>query len=449
MNTKRHREWMKSRAEVRLAAHNREWMSKAGAFWFALLFCSFFFLVPARLPAQTEAQQKNSCLTCHSQLDAPLHVDTQTFAESIHAQKGITCVTCHGGNSSSDDPTEAMSAAAGFKGAPQRKQVPTFCASCHANAAYMRNFNPSLRTDQYSQYLTSVHGHLLAKGDTHVAVCVDCHGIHDILPPDDPRSSVYPTNVAETCGKCHANAAYMKVYKIPTNQLTLYNTSVHHAELVGKGDLSAPTCSTCHGSHGAAPPGVKSVVNVCATCHVFQAQLFDASPHHDAFSSLGLPGCVTCHSNHGIQAPSDAFIGVRKGAVCLKCHSAGEPGYDAAAKIHTELTNLDASVTHSRDILSRAEQAGVEVGQIQMDLDQARDDLTKARVSIHSADLKVVDQNIEAGLKVTRATYKAGQAALAQASYRRKGLFISLGITLLVLLSLALLIRKLESGPHF
>ena len=412
---------------------------------FAFLFCGILLLFSAApLPAQT----KNSCLACHSQLPDPFHVDPGEFEQSIHAQKGITCVTCHGGDSTSDDFEKAMSPAKGFKSIPARAQIPAFCGKCHADAAYMRGFNPSLRTDQYSQYLTSVHGQLLAKGDDKVAVCISCHGVHGILPPDDPRSSVYPGNVAQTCGKCHADADYMKPYKIPTNQLALYNTSVHHAELVDKGDLSAPTCSTCHGSHGAAPPGVQSVVNVCSTCHVFQAQLFDSGPHHDAFNSLGLPGCVTCHTNHGIQHPTDAFIGVDQGAVCIKCHSTGEPGYDAASQIHAQLVKLDTSIARSRDILNRAEQAGVEVGPATLDLDQARDDLTKARVSIHSVELKPVDENVNAGLKVTEATYKAGQDALGEATYRRKGLFISLAISLIVLLGIALLIRRIESHPQ-
>ncbi len=411
---------------------------------FAFLFLSVLFLLSA---SSLPAQKKNSCIDCHSQLDAPLHVDPEEYLQSIHAQKGIACVSCHGGDPSTDDLDKSMSAAAGFKGHLERKQIPTFCAKCHADAAYMRSFDPSLRTDQYAQYLTSVHGKLLAKGDDKVAVCIDCHGSHGIQPPNDPRSRVYPTNVATTCGACHANAEHMRPYKIPTNQLALYRTSVHYQALVERGDLSAPTCSVCHGSHGAAPPGVKSVVNVCSTCHVFQAELFDSGPHKDAFDSLGLPGCVTCHSNHGIQHPTDALIGTDQGAVCLTCHSTGNPGYDAAAKIHAQLVKLDTSIARSKSILNSAEQAGVEVSQAQLELDQARDDLTKARVSIHSVEFAKVDENVEAGLKVTEATYKAGQGALGEASYRRKGLFVSLALSLIVLLGIGFLIRKIEARP--
>jgi predicted CXXCH cytochrome family protein len=419
------------------------WRGRGGIL-VSLASCAALALLVA--PASRAQAAKNTCLDCHAQLDAPLHVSPEEYAASIHTQKGITCVTCHGGDPSSDDVDKSMGAAAGFKGHLDRKQIPGFCAKCHADASYMRGFNPSLRTDQYAQYLTSVHGKLLAKGDTKVAVCIDCHGAHDIQPPNDPRSRVYPVNVAQTCAECHANADYMKVYKIPTDEFALYNTSVHHAALVDGGDLSAPTCTTCHGSHGAAPPGVASVENVCSTCHVFQAQVFDSGPHKSAFESMSLPGCITCHSNHGIQHPNDSMIGTGEGSVCVKCHSAGEPGFEAAGKMHADLAKLDAAIGRSDGILTRAEVSGMEVSAAKMAQADARDDLIKARVSIHGVQPDKVGQDVQAGLLVTQKTYQAGLAAMAERSYRREGLFISLGITLIVLAGIALLIRRLESG---
>ena len=92
---------------------------------------------------------------------------------------------------------------------------------------------------------------------------------------------------------------------------------------MARGDLSAPTCTTCHGNHGAAPPGVDSVQNVCSKCHVFQAQMYDKSSHKAAFQSAGLPGCVVCHGNHGISHPTDAKLGTGPQAVCMQCHTAG------------------------------------------------------------------------------------------------------------------------------
>ncbi len=397
-------------------------------------------------PTTARAQAaKNSCLDCHSQLPPPLQVKPEEYNQSIHAEKGLTCVSCHGGDATKADMTAAMSAAAGFRGHVNRTGIPKLCASCHANATYMRGFDPSLPTDQYSKYLTSVHGHLLAKGDTNVAVCTDCHGVHDVRSPSDPRSSVYPLNVPGTCARCHANAETMKAYKIPTDQYASYTASVHYEDLVKNGDLSAPTCVTCHGAHGATPPGVSSVVNVCSTCHVFQAQLFDKSPHARAFLAAGLPGCVTCHSNHRILQPTDAFLGTGKGSVCVNCHAPGDPGYTAAAQIHSSLTALQASIDRSSAILARAGSSGMEVGPAELELSGARDDLTKARVGVHNFSAPAVEKETQAGMGVAQKTYQAGVAALAERDYRRKGLGISLGVIVLVVVSLWLLIRSIES----
>jgi len=256
---------------------------------------------------------------------------------------------------------------------------------------------------------------------------------------------VYPTNVAQTCTRCHANAEYMKDYKIPTNQLALYNTSVHHEALAVQEDLSAPTCSTCHGSHGAAPPGVASVEHVCSTCHVFQQQLFDTSPHKAIFAAMNLGGCITCHTNHGIQRPSDAMIGTANGAVCVTCHTEGDAGYQGAAAMHASLVKLGDEIGRSEQLLLRAEKAGVEVSDAKLALAEARDSLTKARVTIHSANPDAVDKDIQAGLKVTQKTYQAGLTAIAESKYRRRGLGISLITILIVLIALAVFISKLEA----
>ena len=338
-----------------------------------------------------------------------------------------------------------MSKAAGFRGAPERKDMPEFCGKCHSDAAYMRGFDPSLRTDQYSQYKTSVHGKLHAKGDLKTAVCTDCHGVHDVQAPSDQRSRVHPLNVAQTCSGCHANVEYMKPYGIPTDQFVDYSASVHHNALVTRGDLSAPTCSTCHGSHGAAPPGIESVTRVCSTCHVFQARLFDSGPHKEVFGAMGLPACVTCHSNHRVQHPTDTMIGTAEGSICLKCHVEGDVGYVAAGAIHEDLVKLDSAIVRSDDLLGRAERSGMEVGEPQLAQAEARDDLMKARVEVHSVDPSTVDREIDAGLKVASATYQAGQNALAELRYRRKGLLVSVVTIVCVLIGLILMIRKIES----
>lgn len=401
---------------------------------------AFLFLALATCAvAQTT---KNACLDCHSQMDAPFRVTAEEFANNIHAQKGLTCASCHGGDPS--DADNAMSPAKGFRGKIQRAQIPQLCGGCHNDPAYMRQFNPSLRTDQLAQYRTSVHGKKLASGDSHVAVCTDCHGIHEIRPANDTRSSVNPLNVADTCKRCHADSAYMKAYGIPTDQFAAYSKSVHHAAMVERGDLSAPTCTTCHGNHGAAPPGVATVENVCSTCHVYQSQLFDASPHKAAFAAAGLPGCVTCHSNHGIKAPSDKMVGGDGEAVCTKCHAAGDAGLQSAETIHTQLTVLQNRIARSKAILDRAAQSGMEVQQAKLELVQANDALTKARVAVHAFKPDKVMAETKAGVAIADKGYAAGVQALHERNQRRLGLGFSLLAIAATLVGLRLYIRELE-----
>jgi hypothetical protein len=388
------------------------------------------------------AAVQSTCIDCHGSLEANLKITGEQYAQDIHAQKGLTCAGCHGG-----DPTslEAMDKKKGFKGHIDRKQVPELCAKCHADGAYMRQFNPSLRTDQLAQYKTSVHGKRLAAGDSNVAVCIDCHGVHGIRAVKDTRSRVHPLNVAETCSRCHADGKYMQSYPIKHDQFAGYSASVHHDALAVRGDLSAPTCTTCHGNHGAAPPGVADVTHVCSTCHVFQAQLFDTSPHKAAFAAAGLPGCVTCHSNHRISHPSDAMVGTGPQAVCTSCHTQGDAGFAVAGKIQQQFAALQNAIGRSEEVLARAEESGMEVGQAQLELTSARDQLTKARVTLHSFTAAKIDTDVKVGQETAEKTRQAGEKALRERDYRRAGLGISLLTIVAMLIGLKLYIGDLES----
>ncbi len=398
------------------------------------------------LSAQEQrAKPTNSCLDCHATFDDEA---ARQFVNDIHNTRGLTCAGCHGGDPTAEDMSDAMDPARGFLGVPKRAQIPQLCARCHSDATFMRAYNPSLRTDQLGQYRTSVHGQRLRRGDTKVAVCTDCHGIHEIRPATSPRSRVHPLNLPDTCATCHSNTEHMKGYNIPTDQLASYRASVHF-ETLEAGDLSAPTCATCHGNHGAAPPGVASVERVCGTCHLFQEQLFDQSPHKPAWESLGFSTCITCHSNHRIEPTSDARIGTGEDSLCVTCHVEGDPGWETAANIHGSLTELDASVQDAVALLDRAERAGMEVGEARVLQANAQEQLIKARVEIHAFNGPRVEDITQNGLKLAAQVRAAGEQALDELAFRRKGLALSLIIIALVVVSLWLVIRELERGKRF
>ena len=52
-----------------------------------------------------------------------------------------------------------------------------------------------------SSYDLSMHGKLTTLGYGPAAKCADCHGSHDILPLDDPNSTLSPDNRVHTCAQ--------------------------------------------------------------------------------------------------------------------------------------------------------------------------------------------------------------------------------------------------------
>jgi predicted CXXCH cytochrome family protein len=394
-------------------------------------------------PAASEAV--DSCVACHSALDGNLSRPALLFDHDVHKRNGFSCVACHGGDPSAVEPEAAMNRAKGFAGKIDRRAIPAMCGRCHSDAALIHRFKPQQRIDQLALYKTSVHGQRLASGDTRVATCIDCHSVHDIREVADAEAPVFPLKVPETCARCHADADRMKSYRIPTDQFQQYRTSVHWAALSERRDLSAPSCATCHGNHGAAPPGVASIAHVCGTCHVVFDNLFEKSPHKAAFEGMGLAGCVVCHSNHGITAPTIQLVGTQPGAVCVNCHSPGDKGYEAAGSMNANLEKLSSSLARSDEVLKRAERSGMEVSQSRLELSNANESLIKAEVGLHSFDPAVVASEVKKGLTESESSHRGGEQALKERDVRRKGLALSLVSIAAVMLGLWLKVRQIET----
>jgi len=399
--------------------------------------------------APAVAQQlPESCVTCHLEIgDERLAAPVKAFAGDIHASKGFGCVACHGGDAK-EAGMEAMDPAKGYIGKPERAQLAQVCGRCHSDARFMKRYNPSLRVDQVTEYQSSVHGRRLKEqGDPKVAVCTSCHPAHSIKPPSDPTSSVHPVRVAETCGRCHADPKYMELYRIPTDQLKKYKGSVHWATMSVRGDLSAPTCNDCHGNHGAAPPGVSWVGNVCGQCHAVMADLFAKSVHAKVFAQMGAPGCATCHENHEVKAARDEMLGVADKAVCAGCHAPDDKGGKAATEMRGLVDALAREHERARSILHQAERAGMEVSQAQFDLQGADDALIKVRAAVHSFRPDVVKKEAEPGLAISAKAYARGVRALEELRFRREWLVVSAVIIVALIGGLVLKIRQLERRP--
>jgi predicted CXXCH cytochrome family protein len=375
---------------------------------------------------------------CGVQAQTTVDAATAAFRDDVHAAAGLTCASCHKGGAAGQARYDAQ----------PRLSIAPMCATCHSDAAYMRRFAPQVRIDQYSQYLTSTHGKRMAAGEGRVATCIDCHGAHGVFRVRDSRSPVAPANVATTCGRCHGDPARMKPFGRVDNPPADWAGSVHAAALLKRGDTSAPTCSSCHGSHGATPPGVTDVVNVCAQCHVREAQLFRASPKKDIFDAIGEAECLACHSNHRIESPSDMLIGFQKGAVCAECHDdTGESGATIRT-MRSDLDRLSAGLASADAVLTRAERAGMLIDEGRAALRDAREHQVQSRVLVHAFAAQPLGEAAAQGIMSASRAQADGDAAMRELQVRRRGLAVATLVILGFLLTLWLKIRRLPLSPE-
>jgi cytochrome b subunit of formate dehydrogenase len=160
-----------------------------------------------------------TCGTCHTAIQT-------TFMQSIHGQAlargngdAPVCTDCHGIHSIKSH-TDANSPAS------EQNLSRDTCARCHQGVRLSQEFG--VPGNRVTSYFDSYHG-LAAEGGSVVAAnCSSCHGVHNILPSSDPRSTINKANLDATCGKCHKGV---------TQKFTL--TRVHLEDGVHPNDLGS------------------------------------------------------------------------------------------------------------------------------------------------------------------------------------------------------------------
>jgi hypothetical protein len=133
----------------------------------------------AALPQADGATAEIVCIQCHGKLPGKYGEPVKLWRGSIHAENGIACNACHGGDPK--DAVNAMNPARGFLGAPQEKDIPAFCGRCHVGVL--------------KDYLSSLHGKALGRGGP---TCVTCHGNHNVV-----KASLELIN-EKSCSRCHS-----------------------------------------------------------------------------------------------------------------------------------------------------------------------------------------------------------------------------------------------------
>jgi predicted CXXCH cytochrome family protein len=286
-------------------------------------------------PAQADAYHQNNinnCLGCHSNpeigdLELPngdrvsLYIDQDILATSIHGSLGIECDSCHTTIPSFPHPPINFQSARELS-----RSYYLTCQRCHS--------------DNYDLTMDSVHAQIAESGNLAAPICTDCHGAHNIVDPDIPR-----TRISQTCGNCHA-----EIY-------SQYQQSIHGSALV-EGNPDVPVCTDCHGVHNIQDPRTSQFriaePELCAGCHAnaelmqrynLSADVYDIyqlswhgidlSVYKARWPTIWHDSaiCTDCHGVHDIRSADDPASSVSQTnllATCQKCHPGVGPNWTGA-----------------------------------------------------------------------------------------------------------------------
>lgn len=228
-----------------------------------------------------------------------------------------------GGNSRAIDVlllALAMSFALSTKSTAQENNE---CFACHSDkslAGSRAGRTISVYVDE-KRFSGSIHGSL---------TCISCH--IDLEGKEFPHEEdLKPVD----CGTCH------------DKEKVLHAKSLH-GQALARGDLLAPDCKNCHGTHNILPrsnplsaAAPLHIPGLCGKCHregspvqqrrsIPQDSIlenYSESIHGQGLLLKGLivaPSCISCHSAHSILPHTDAASTISRNNIattCTKCHA--------------------------------------------------------------------------------------------------------------------------------
>jgi Zn finger protein HypA/HybF involved in hydrogenase expression len=177
----------------------------------------------------------------------------------------------------------------------------------------------------------------------------------------------------------------MAAYKIPSDQLEKFRTSVHGVALFVDQHPLAPTCATCHGSHGASD--VQGITAACGHCHSRTLEYFNESPHRKAVQDGKMSECVSCHGYHDTPAPNLTLLDT----TCPACHAADSQGFATAQKLKAMLTQAQQSLETANLELVQIERIAPTAVRFRPRLQQARANYLEALPVQHALRVERVD----------------------------------------------------------
>jgi predicted CXXCH cytochrome family protein len=196
---------------------------------------------------------------------------------------------------------------------------------------------------------------------------------------------VYSTSIPHTCGRCHGDTTLVRQRRIH-NAYAEYLTSEHARQLFDFGNLRAPTCVSCHGVHGAAPPEVSDVTKVCGRCHTAERRYFVAGPHAVRMAANDVPACISCHGNHAVAASRLE----RLGTGCQNCHEKGDANASLGERMLADYRSAAAEIDGAEKVIAQAEAVPLQTEDYRARIEEARTYLREAMTAAHTVQPEVV-----------------------------------------------------------
>jgi predicted CXXCH cytochrome family protein len=332
--------------------------------WFVVLAAACLLSAAPSHAAEKAPDISDACLGCHGQKGVVFtfqngetreaFVDAAMFRESRH--RDLPCTACHSEFSEQDHPRRV------FKNRDQyASSSSAVCRQCHADDQLRKspvhaalfsggNRSPVCTGCHNPHTITSVrsgvahlsendlclrcHQHALAAtlrngdrvsltvnakdlaGSVHAKLaCFDCHfGFSSSQHPKRNFGTRRDFSIAqaEACRRCHFD------------KYTKNLESIHYA-IMRSGNLSAPVCTDCHGSHlvlQARADKLKSSKR-CGTCHQEIFVTYTGSVHGTALvteHNTDVPICADCHTAHTILEAHSQDYREKVPDICGKCH---------------------------------------------------------------------------------------------------------------------------------
>jgi cytochrome b subunit of formate dehydrogenase len=285
------------------------------------------------------------CGSCHEGVEEVYRGSVHRFGR-LHGNEGAaTCADCHDGH---------HVLGAHEEGSPTHPaNIAEMCGECHGSESVVTSNYVRLPIT-LAHYQSSVHGQL-GEGGEPAATCTDCHGVHDLQHAQHAESLINHFNLAETCGKCHADETHE------------YTVSIH-GQALAIGISDAPTCNSCHDEHltrSAADPDSETSPNrvareLCGDCHldpdlnakygmtVGVVESYLDSYHGWAIDHGGnlVATCIDCHKTHEIRSPLDPASTIHPDNVTATCGTCHEGSNENFARSYTHASALAARAPH-------------------------------------------------------------------------------------------------------